>query len=113
MGKSPAKFLTGALKALPFLGGVLAAVEIAKFIVDEIVKIDKFLKVFLDIADERIALNRSLQDQAEIAAGKDQAILTTGSGGLDAREAYNTFVIFNQNQGEIEGKYQLQNNSGV
>ena len=113
MGKNPKGFIFGIAKAIPFLGGVFAAKEIADFIVDELVKLDKFLKAFIDTAEDRENKFRTLEQQARIQAGLDQQILTTASGGVDPRESYNTFLRFNQNQGEIEGKYALQNITGV
>ena len=50
MGKNPIAFLTNIAKAIPFLGGVFAAKEIADFIVEELAKIDAFLKRFVDEA---------------------------------------------------------------
>ncbi len=113
MGKNPKGFFFGIAKALPFLGGVFAAKEIADFIIDELIKLDKFLKAFIDNAEDRENRTRTLEQQARLQAGLDQQIITTASGTVDPREAYNTFERFNQNQGEIETKYQLQNNSGV
>lgn len=113
MGKNPIGFLTSAAKAIPFLGGVFAAKEIADFIIDEIVKLDAFFKKFIDFADERQSRLRDLEDQANIQAGLQQKILTTASGSLDPRPAYNTFQIFNTNQAEIEAAFQLTDTSGI
>ncbi len=113
MGKNPIGFITSIMKVVPILGGILTALAIAKFIVDELIKIDTFLKKFIDVADERINKFRTLQDQANVQAGLSQRIYTTASGTLDPRESYNTFEIFNRDQGEIETQYALQNTSGV
>lgn len=113
MGKSPAKFFTGIAKGIPFLGGVFAAVEIATFIVDELEKIDSFLKRFTDEAERRADLVRTRAAQAGINAGLIQKIITTASGGSDPRAAYNTFQIFNESEAELEGNFALHNNSGV
>ena len=113
MGRNPVGFITGVAKAVPFLGGVFAAKEIADFIVDELVKIDAFLKKFVDEAERRTDLVRSRIEQAGIFAGLVQKIVTTASGGADPREAYNTFQIFNENQAELEGNFAISNNSGV
>ena len=113
MGKNPVGFMTGIAKSMPFLGGVFAAKEIADFIWKELEKIDAFFKRFTDRADRRNDLVRSRQEQANISAGLSQKIVTTKSGGADARDAYNTFQIFNENQAELEGNYALSNNSGV
>ena len=63
MGKNPKNFMFGIMKALPILGGVLAAKDIADFIVDEIAKLDKFLKEFIDEIDTRVDAFRTLQQQ--------------------------------------------------
>ena len=113
MGKNPKSFFTGIAKAIPFLGGVLAAKEIADFIIDEIVKLDKFLKVFIDEIDKRVDAFRTLQEQAEVQAGLTQRIITTASGSIDPRYSYNTFEEFNKNQADLEERFQMTNNSGV
>jgi len=113
IGKNPVQFMSTIMKSIKILGPILTAVAIAKFIVDELIKIDKFLKKFIDVADARINKFRTLQDQANVQAGLEQRIYTSASGTLDPRESYNTFEIFNRNQGEIETQYALQNTSGV
>jgi len=112
-GKNPIGFMTGVMKTLPILGGIFAAKEIAEFIVDEIIKIDKFFKVFIDEINNRVDAFRSLQLQAEIQAGLTQRIITTASGSTEPRYSYNTFEQFNTNQTELEEKFQMINNSGV
>lgn len=113
LGKNPKSFISGIMKALPILGGILAAKDIADFIVDEIVKLDKFLKVFIDEIDNRVDAFRTLQEQAGVQAGLIQRIITTASGGVDPRYSYNTFEQFNNNQAALEEKFQMTNNSGV
>lgn len=113
MAKSPKNFMFGIMKAIPILGGILAAKEIADFIIDEIVKLDKFLKVFIDEVDKRLDPFRSLLEQAFVLAGLSQRIITTASGSIEPRYAYNTFEEFNTNQAELEERFQLTNNSGV
>ena len=113
LGKNPKNFLTGVMKVIPILGGVLAAKEIAEFIVDEIAKIDRFFKVFIDEIDNRIDAFRSLQEQAEVQAGLTQRIITTTSGSTEPRYSYNTFEQFNTNQADLEERFQMTNKSGV
>jgi len=113
MGKNPKAFFMGVMKAIPFLGGVLAAKEIAEFIVDEIAKIDRFFKKFIDEVDKRVDAFRTLQQQAEVQAGLTQRIITTSSGSTEPRYSYNTFEEFNNNQVALEEKFQMINNSGV
>lgn len=113
MGKNPKTFFMGVVKALPFLGGVLAAKEIADFIVDEIIKIDRFFKKFIDEIDNRVDAFRTLQEQAEVQAGLTQRIITTSSGSTEPRYSYNTFELFNNDTIELETKFQMTNNSGV
>lgn len=113
MGRNPVGFMTGVMKALPILGGILAAKEIAEFVVDEIAKIDRFFKKFIDLVDERVDAFRSLQEQANIQAGLSQRIITTASGSTEPRYSYNTFDEFNNNQSEHERKNQMINTSGA
>lgn len=113
MAKNPKNFMFGIMKALPILGGVLAAKDIADFIVDEIVKLDKFLKVFIDEIDNRLDPFRTLLEQAFVVAGLSQRIITTASGSTEPRYSYNTFEEFNTNQTDLEERFQMTNNSGV
>ena len=113
IGRNPLGFIQGSLKALPVLGGVFAAKEIADFVIDELVKLDAFFKAFIDAIDERQSRIRDLEAQAQVQAGLAQLIITTSDGQVEARESYNTFEIFERNQGEIEARYELQNTSGV
>ena len=101
------------MKGLPILGGVFAAKEIADFVIGELIKLDEFFKAFIDTIDERTNKFRELEDQARIQAGLEQIIITTADGSVDAKEAYNTFNIFERNQILIEEKYEIQNTSGV
>ena len=113
MGKNPKSFMFGIMKALPILGGILAAKDIADFIVDEIVKLDKFLKVFIDEVDKRVDAFRTLQLQAAVQAGLTQRIITTQAGSVDPRYSYNTVEEFNTNQKDLEERFQMTNNSGA
>ncbi len=112
-GKSPGGFMMGIMKGLPILGGILAAKEIAEFIVNEIGKIDRFFKVFIDRVDTRFDQLRSAQLQAEIGAGITQLIVTTQAGNVDARESYNTFDVFNKDRLDLESQFAIRNTSGV
>jgi len=111
-GKNPVSFMTNIAKAIPFLGGVFAAKEIAEFIIDEIVKIDRFFKKFVDVIDTRRDQLRNKQQQAEIAAGLTQVIITTESGNVEARDAYNTFNEFNNNRTKLEEDFAIRNTTG-
>ena len=106
-------FFTGVAKAIPFLGGVLAAKEIVDFIIDELVKLDKFLKAFIDEIDNRVDVFRTLQQQAEVQAGLTQRIITTASGSTDPRYSYNTFEQKDNNKAIHEAEFQMTNNSGA
>lgn len=112
LGKNPVSFMTNIAKAVPFLGGVFAAKEIADFIIDEIVKIDRFFKRFVDRVDDRVDQLRSKQQQAEIAAGLQQVVITTEAGNVEARDAYNTFNEFNSNRAKLEEDFSIRNTSG-
>lgn len=113
IGKNPVRFMSTIMKSIKILGPILTAVAIVTFIVDELIKADKFLKKFIDVADARINKFRSLQDQADVRAGLSQRIYTTASGSLDPRESYNVFGLFDKNRGEVETQYAAENISGV
>ena len=112
-GKNPIQAITSIAQAIPWLGGVFAAKEIADFIIDEIIKIDKFFKEFIDRADTRARPDRELEQRARVAAGLSQEISTTLSGQTDPRDAYNTYEQFNNNQAKLEQDFQLRDTSGV
>lgn len=113
IGKNPVEFITKNLKIIPLLGGVLAAKEIVDFIIDELIKLDKFLKVFIDEIDNRIDAFRTLQQQADVQAGLVQRIITTAAGGIDPRYSYNTLEEFKTDPADLENRFQMTNNSGV
>ena len=112
-GKNPANFIEGIAKTIPWLGGVFAAKEIAEFIVDEIAKIDRFYKEFIDRIDTRERPDRTRESRARIAAGLEQEIITTHAGSVDPRDAYNTYEQFNNNQNKLEVDFQLRDTSGA
>ena len=113
IGRNPLGFLKGALKSLPILGGILAAKEMAEFVIQELVKLDAFFKAFIDIIDNRRNKFRDLETQARIAAGLQQDIITTADGGVDPRQSYNTLNIYEMNLINENDKYELQNTSGT
>jgi len=112
IGRNPLGFLTGAMKSLPILGGILAAKEIAEFVIKELIKLDAFFKAFIDIIDDRTNKFRDLETQARLQAGLQQDIITTAYGTVDARESFNTLNLYETNQIEVEEKYAMFNTSG-
>ena len=113
IAKNPTGFITGLAQGLPFLGGVFALKQVADFVIKEIQKLDSFFKQFVDRVDTRQNQFRDIRQQAEIAAGIRQRITTTVAGSVDARDAYNTYQIFNENQSELESDFTIRNTSGV
>lgn len=109
IGKNPARFAAGLMKLLPHAAVLL----LVKQILDEIIKLDKFFKVFIDEIDNRIDKFRTLQEQSDVNSGLAQRIITTASGSTEPRYSYNTFEQFNNNQAEHELKTQMLNISGV
>jgi len=109
IGKNPVSFIQNSI--IGFAGAGFA-VQIADAVIKEIQRLDKFFKVFVDRIDDRVDQLRSKQQQAEIAAGLTQVIITTESGNIEARDAYNTFNEFNDNRGKLEEDFAIRNTSG-
>lgn len=112
-GKNPVGFLTTIMRFVPLLGGVLSAVAVANFVIDEIAKMDRFFKVFIDRVDTRVDQLRSAQMQAEIGAGQRQLIVTSRAGVVNARESYNTYQVFNDNKLELKNQFKIRDTSGT
>ena len=111
IGSNPTGFLTsGVTKLIPFIGVALAATGIILAI---ITRIDTFEKEFVDRVDDRIDVFRDKETQARVQAGLQQLIITSQAGSAEPRDAYNTFQVFNTNQGKIETDFQIRNTSGV
>lgn len=116
-GKNPTAFMSKTMKSfksvfIPLIA-VFAAAEITRQILDEVKKIDIYLKKFFDRVNERLDTFNTLDEQASIRAGLTQRIVTTASGSKEPRYSYNTFDEFNNNRVEHEANFQLNNNSGV
>jgi ribosome-associated translation inhibitor RaiA len=111
-GQNPASFIQNSVLGLAAFSGGAFVLQIADSVIKEINRLDRFFKVFVDRIDTRVDQLRSRQQQAEIAAGLTQQILTTQSGSVDARDAYNTFNEFNNNRSKLEEDYAIRNTSG-
>ena len=111
--QNPVGFIFSALHLIPLLGGVLAAVDIAKFVWEELARIDEFLKKFRDIADDRVNVFLDRQEEALVRSGLSQRISTTQAGIIDPREAYNTLEEFETNREDLENKYATRDTSGT
>lgn len=113
IGKNPITFLTNGLKAIPFIGGVIAFAEFSRLIIEQVAKLDAFFKAFVDRVDTRVNQLRDKQQEAGIQAGDVQLTVTTEAGGTDPRESYNTFNEFNTNQTILESEFAVRDTSGV
>jgi len=111
--KNPINAVTGLLRAIPFIGGVIAFADFAKIIIEQVAKIDAFFKAFVDRIDDRVNQLRPKEQQASIRAGDIQIITTTAAGGTDPRESYNTFNEFNNNQAKLESDFAVRDTSGI
>ena len=110
---SPLRTLQSLLHLVPILGGVLAAKEIAEFIWRELVRLDKFFKEFIDRAETRRNELRDRFLDAQIAAGLSQHIVTTRSGSIDPRDAYNTYEEYHTDRMALENRFKVRDVSGV
>ncbi|MCA9828552.1 MAG: hypothetical protein KC444_09255 [Nitrosopumilus sp.] len=109
IGKNPVGFFTNAIIGATGAG---FAVQIAQFVINEIQRVDTFFKAFVDRIDNRTNQLKNKEIQARIAAGLTQEILTTESGNVSARDAYNTFNEFNSNRSKLEDDFAIRNTSG-
>jgi hypothetical protein len=110
-GKNPIGFGTGLVtRLIPFIGTALLVTGV---VADFVKKVDEFQKEFVNNVDGRIDLFRSKETQARIQAGLEQLIITSASGSVEPRDAYNTFTIFNENQSKIETEFRIRDTAGV
>ena len=112
---SPQAFFTNMLtKQLPILGGLIAAKEMAEFIVKELIKKGGLLdRTFRQqINNLRDAL-RNKETQQQILGGFTQVIITSQSGETTPRNSYNSFDVFNQNQELLEDDFKVRNTRGL
>lgn len=114
MLRSPEAFFGNLLtKQLPILGGILAAVEIVKFITKELQrKGGLFDRFFRDIVNTRVDALRDKLIQQQVVAGFTQIIITTKSGFTNPRDAYNTFELANKDRERLEDDFSVRNTSG-
>jgi len=112
VGKNPTQFIQNTVLGLAAFSGGAFVLQIANSVIKEIQRLDKFFKIFIDRIDDRVDQLRNKQQQAEIAAGLTQVIITTSSGSIEARDAYNTFNEFNNNRGKLEDDYSIRNTTG-
>jgi len=110
IGKNPVSFLKNSIIGI---AGVGFALEIAKVVIQEIQRIDKFFKVFIDRIDDRNDQLRNKELQARVRAGQQQIIITSAAGNVDARESYNTFEQFNNNRAQLEADFAIRDTSGI
>ena len=109
IGKNPLGFVQNSLIGAAGIGFVT---QVTDTVIKEIQRLDRFFKVFVDRVDTRVDQLRAKQQQAEVAAGLTQVIITTESGNVEARDSYNTFNEFNSNHGKLEEDYAIRNTSG-
>lgn len=109
IGKNPLGFVQNALVGA---AGVGFALQVADQVIKTIQRVDRFFKEFVDIIDTRVDQLRSKEQQARIAAGLDQLIITTESGNVEARDAYNTYNEYNNNKTKLQEDFAIRNTSG-
>jgi len=69
---------------------------VSGFFVNELLKLDKLAKKFLDIADTRISIFVKRQEQARLENHLDQIIYTTKAGTASPRDSYNSFNSYDR-----------------
>ena len=107
---NPVSFMTNIFtRQLPILGGLLAAVQIVKFVAKELQKrgglLDRF---FRDVIETRLDALRNKGIQQEILIGKTQLIITTRSGTTNPRDAYNTFQLAREEREKLEEDFSVR-----
>lgn len=114
--QNPTGFLTNMLtRQLPILGGLVAAKDIAIFIMKELTKkggpLDRFFK---NAATTLIDAARDKELTQSIRSGIGaQLIITTIAGTQSPRDAYNSFEQFNNNQEEFQAKFAIRVTDGL
>ncbi len=115
--RNPTNFMMGIARALPFLGGILAARELVDFISTELTKRGGLLDLtFRNRSEDRLNVLRSREQQAEIRMGyegRSQLIITTRAGTVDPRNAYNTYEQRNDNLLEFEKMRAIRTTTGI
>lgn len=111
---NPIGFIAQFLKSNPYA----AAAIIVPYMMAEIMKWmtqrgRPFDRTLVDRIDDRINALRSKDQQARIAAGQDQLILTTRSGTTTPRDAYNTFNEYEKNQRQLAKTFAIRNTVGL
>lgn len=111
--QNPKAVVGGIIRAIPFLGGIVAVADFSKAVIDEIERIDAFFKKFIpDITNLHNQL-RAREESAFINVGNQQLILSVRAGQTSPRLAYNTYNEFNKNRLKFESDTAIRDNSGV
>jgi len=106
--KNPVGFTKGLMKAIPFIGGIVAIGEFGQALIAELEKLDAFFKKFIDIIDTRVNQLITKTQQAKIRAGDIQEILATEAGGTRVRVPYNTHNEFNKDRLNFENDHNIR-----
>jgi len=77
--------------AIPFITPILLA---SGFFISKLLNLSKLTKKFIDIADDRISVFVSLQQQALLDSRQAQTIYTITPGTSSPRDSYNSFNDF-------------------
>lgn len=115
MMQNPAGFFTGFFtKTLPIIGGIITATEIAKAVMVKMTeKGGPFDRFFRDLIDTRVNALMDKQVSQEILAGFRQEILTTATGTINPRDAFNTYNEDEATQRIVEENYSVRTRSGL
>ena len=112
-GQNPIGFMSGIIgsnvaRLIPIFAPIVAGATVIFAIFK---RIDDFEKRFIE-SEENRDIFLSAQNEALIAAGQQQLIITTEFGLTNPRDAYNTFEEFNSNQAQLQDDYSLNNTTG-
>lgn len=109
---SPQSFAINLLKTVPFVAGAFAIVELAKQVVNFLVKSRILNTIMIDEIDNRNDALRNKQVQQEILSGFTQIIITTRSGETSPKNSYNSFNVFNTDEVLLESDLSIRDTSG-
>jgi len=113
-GKNPIGFMTGVMRNIPFLGGVVALAEFSKAVVEAVAELDAFFKKFIsDRVDIRFNQLRKREQEVKLKTGDIQEILSLSDGDVQPRVTYNSYETFNRREILNEQAIVLNDNSGV
>lgn len=109
---NPTQFVQNLLLGTSALAGVGFILQVTEQVLQQIQRVDRFFKQFVDLVDTRVDQLQRKETRAQIKAGQTQFIISTVAGSTNPRDAYNSFEQFNNNRAQLEADFAIRNTSG-